>query len=175
MNTPLLAPSSLRFRAIGAAAAVALCGAFVVVAFAPILLPAEWRALPMAAFHAFCHQLPERSPHVGGVQLAACWRCVGFYAGLVAGALLLPLTGRLDARLNRNAKWWLLGALGLMAADWAGPLVGYWENTWASRLATGGFLGAVAGYLFARALAVAAKPRATDAELAAADAALDAP
>jgi uncharacterized membrane protein len=139
----------------GAATATLLCSLLLAVALAPALVPPQWRMLPMAAFHTLCHQLPDRSPHLDGVQLAACWRCTGFFAGLIVGALLLPLTGRLDARLNAGAKWWLVGALGLMALDWAGPVVGYWDNTWTSRAATGGLLGAVAGYLFARALAVA--------------------
>ncbi len=148
----------------GTGAAGALCGLLLVGAVSPILIPAEWRMLPMTVFHAFCHQLTDRSPHVDGVQLAVCWRCLGIYAGLVCGAVLLPLVGRGDAWINRNAKWLLLGALMLTGVDWAGPVVGYWDNTWASRVATGAALGAVAGYLFARALAVAfrSKPQLDD-------------
>lgn len=139
----------------GTATAGGLCALLLVGIVSPVLLPDEWRMLPMAVFHAFCHQLADRSPHVDGIQLAVCWRCMGFYAGLVGGALLLPLVGRGDAWINGNAKWLLLGALVIMGADWAGPQVGYWDNTWASRMTTGLLLGTVAGYLFARALAVA--------------------
>ena len=31
--------------------------------------------------HLWCHQLPERSPHVWGVQLPLCWRCSGIFLG----------------------------------------------------------------------------------------------
>ncbi len=161
MNTAALphARSLTRFRWMGTGVAGALCGLLLVGALSPAFLPIGWRMLPMTVFHAFCHQLSDRSPHVDGVQLAVCWRCLGIYAGLVIGALLLPLVGRGDVWINRNAKWLLLGALVLTGLDWAGPVVGYWDNTWLSRMATGGGLGAVAGYLFARALAVAFRGR----------------
>jgi hypothetical protein len=82
---------------------------------------------------------------------------MGIYAGLVLGALALPLSGRADGWIDAQAKWLLLASLAIMAVDWAGPVVGYWDNTWASRVATGGLFGVVAGYLFARALALAFK------------------
>ena len=31
-----------------------------------------------------CHQLPERSPHLFGVQLPLCWRCTGILFGALA-------------------------------------------------------------------------------------------
>ena len=31
-----------------------------------------------------CHQLPERSPHIWGVQLPLCWRCTGIFLGALA-------------------------------------------------------------------------------------------
>lgn len=30
-----------------------------------------------------CHQLPERSPHIAGVQMPLCWRCTGITLGVV--------------------------------------------------------------------------------------------
>lgn len=66
--------------------------------------------LAMLAGGLWCHQMPERSPHVWGVQLPVCWRCSGILIGVgvflvwlltkkrlppfalcVALALLLPL------------------------------------------------------------------------------------
>ena len=40
----------------------------------------------------FCHQLPERSPHLWGAQLPLCWRCTGIALG--ACALLAWLVAR---------------------------------------------------------------------------------
>ena len=39
-----------------------------------------------------CHQLPERSPHLFGVQLPLCWRCTGILLGALA--LFLWLTAK---------------------------------------------------------------------------------
>lgn len=33
----------------------------------------------------WCHQMPERSPHLWGAQMPLCWRC----SGIAAGALML--------------------------------------------------------------------------------------
>jgi uncharacterized membrane protein len=32
----------------------------------------------------FCHQLPERSPHIFGAQVPLCWRCTGIALGALA-------------------------------------------------------------------------------------------
>jgi uncharacterized membrane protein len=32
----------------------------------------------------WCHQLPERSPHLFGVQMPLCWRCTGIFIGALA-------------------------------------------------------------------------------------------
>jgi uncharacterized membrane protein len=44
-----------------------------------------------------CHQLPDRSFHVAGRQLAVCGRCTGLYVSALAGALaalLISLRGK---------------------------------------------------------------------------------
>jgi uncharacterized membrane protein len=45
-------------------------------------------ALVYAAGSMVCHQRPERSFHRHGVQYPVCARCLGLYAGAVAGATL---------------------------------------------------------------------------------------
>jgi uncharacterized membrane protein len=35
-----------------------------------------------------CHQLPDRSFHLGGIQLPVCARCLGIYAGSAVGAVI---------------------------------------------------------------------------------------
>lgn len=42
------------------------------------------RAL-MAIGSIWCHQIPDRSPHLFGAQMPLCWRC----SGITGGALLL--------------------------------------------------------------------------------------
>lgn len=32
----------------------------------------------------WCHQLPERTPHLFGVQMPLCWRCSGIFLGALA-------------------------------------------------------------------------------------------
>lgn len=39
-----------------------------------------------------CHQIPERSFHLGEFQLPVCARCLGIYAGFAAGACAQVLT-----------------------------------------------------------------------------------
>ena len=39
------------------------------------------------AFAPICHQLPERSFAPGGAPMAVCARCLGAYAGFLAGAM----------------------------------------------------------------------------------------
>jgi uncharacterized membrane protein len=37
----------------------------------------------------WCHQIPERSPQLFGVQFPLCWRCTGIAAGTVALAIYI--------------------------------------------------------------------------------------
>jgi uncharacterized membrane protein len=122
-------------------------------AAAPPLMPEPYRMLIMQAFHTVCHQIPERSPHWDGVQLAVCHRCFGIYLGLTAGTLSFPYTGRWDKSLMRLASYLLLGAVLIPGTDWLLNVLGVWTNTPASRFITGGIFGVTAGYFFARALA----------------------
>jgi uncharacterized membrane protein len=78
-----------------------------------------------------CHQIPERSFHLGGFQLPVCARCLGIYAGFAAGAwtqvLVLPAP-------SRN---WPLGpasarrVLVVSALPTALTLVLEWSGVWA--------------------------------------------
>ena len=40
------------------------------------------------AYHATCHQLPERSLFIFGYQMAVCARCFAIYAAFLAGGIL---------------------------------------------------------------------------------------
>lgn len=41
-----------------------------------------------------CHQIPERSFHLGGFQLPVCARCLGIYAGFAVGGWIHLLPAR---------------------------------------------------------------------------------
>ncbi len=45
----------------------------------------------------FCHQRPERSPHLFGAQLPFCWRCTGIIVGTVVLLILLAFRRRLPS------------------------------------------------------------------------------
>jgi len=69
----------------------ALTGALILLIYLPVI--AFWLGIPALAhlayflFAPFCHQLPERSFHISGVQLSVCARCMGIYLGIFAGTL----------------------------------------------------------------------------------------
>ena len=142
----------------GWAGAVLMGGGLVGLASLPPLLSEGAYAALMHGFAPFCHQMPGRSPYIDGVQLAVGHRCYGLYGGVLLGALLFPLAPH---GLFRG-RWpgALLIACGLPAAvDWSVTAVlGLWENTPFSRMATGLLFGAAAGLLLARALTQAAQP-----------------
>jgi len=99
----------------------------------------------MAAFGAACHQLPARSLHVDGVQIAVCDRCLGIYSGLFVGSLAMWALRMTWQRFETMGRYVLLGALVPLGIDWIGPVVGLWQNVPVSRAITGFLFGAAAG------------------------------
>jgi uncharacterized membrane protein len=88
------------------------------------------------AYGRVCHQIPERSVWVQGHPIAVCARCFGIYLGYFAGLLIYPVAReRLNAGLP--PRRWLILALSPVAVDFAGGYLGLFENTLASRTATG--------------------------------------
>lgn len=63
------------------------------------LLPPLVSAVVYAAGSVVCHQIPERSFHLGASQLAVCARCLGIYAGGAGGAVVTALALRLPVRV----------------------------------------------------------------------------
>lgn len=47
-------------------------------------------------FKFICHQLPERSYFMWGVQMPVCARCFGIYSGMVLGLLVYPFFKKLN-------------------------------------------------------------------------------
>lgn len=121
----------------------------------PLLGPGPREAI-MAGYGVLCHQLPGRSFALGGVPLALCHRCMGVAAGLVLGALALPLLAR--ARPEERARRLLPASLVPLALDWGAGVLGLWANTPESRLLTGAVFGLAAGAVYAGALARRPRP-----------------
>ncbi len=148
-----------RARRGGALVATALAGVLCVLIASPPFLGEAGRTVIMQAFHAVCHQLPERSFHVSGEAMAVCHRCTGIYAGLLMGALLFPLLARADAFLWHHSRLLLGLSLLPMAVDWTGDALGLFANTPVSQATTGLVFGFAAAYLLARGLAGLFAPR----------------
>ncbi len=112
----------------------------------------------MHAFTTVCHQLPDRSPSVGGIPLAVCHRCYGIYWGIpVASFAYLALRGR-GPIPRKIAPYVLVASLIPIVIDWSGDVLGIWANTPVSRMITGLVFGVVAGHFFVTAM-VDAFPR----------------
>lgn len=109
----------------------------------PLLSP-EGRAVVMHLFAPVCHQIPVRSPFLGGVQIAICDRCAGIYLGLVLGVATVWGGHRLWQWAGRYDRYLLLSSLVPMGIDWIGPLFGLWPNAPTSRALTGLIFGLVA-------------------------------
>jgi uncharacterized membrane protein len=105
----------------------------------------SWAATVYHAFGYVCHQLPERSFHLLGHPLAVCSRCTGLYSGFAIASLLYPLVRSLS-RTDTPARRWLLLAAIPMAVDVGLDVIGVWQNTYYSRLATGLLLGSIATF-----------------------------
>ena len=113
-------------------------------ALLPPFLPPEVGGMLSRAFAPACHQMPARSPHIGGVPIAICDRCTGIYAGLVLGVLGTGWGRSLWHRFGPWRRYVLLGAFVPLGLDWAAPLVGLWPSVPLSRALTGLLFGGVA-------------------------------
>lgn len=90
----------------------------------------QWRA----AFRIMCHGLPHRSLDLFGVPMPICARCVGIYAGLLAGLFAFWLIPLLRERVMRVVA---MVAVTPLAIDGLTQLTGLRESTNPLRLATG--------------------------------------
>lgn len=96
---------------------------------------------PLYNFFSYaCHQISERSFHIGHEQFAVCSRCFGVYFGLLAGFAIYPLWRNID-EIEPIQRFWLFLSLIPIAIDWSLTIFGIWENNHASRFITGLILG----------------------------------
>ena len=113
-------------------------------ALLPPFLPAEMQGVVRGCFASVCHQMPSRSPHIGGVPIAICDRCSGIYLGVVLGVAVTRWGRSLWTVLGRQGRYLLLGSLVPLGVDWVAPVVGLWQNGPISRALTGLLFGIVA-------------------------------
>ena len=114
-------------------------------------------AAPVYLFASFvCHQIEERSFHVGGQPLPVCARCLGIYAGAAAVAGLgclagfrRPLARWPAARFRRIAVVAALPTAVTVVAEW----LGVWATSNSQRASAGLLLGAAAALVVVGAVA----------------------
>jgi uncharacterized membrane protein len=97
-----------------------------------------------------CHQRPERSFHLAGIQLPVCARCFGLY---LSGATGLAVASRRRRALSARAVRALLALAALpivstVALEWLGAI----QPTNVQRMLTGLPLGFAAGVVIVRSL-----------------------
>jgi uncharacterized membrane protein len=105
-------------------------------------------ALIYAAGSVVCHQLPERSFHLGVYQFPVCARCLGIYAGLflIAGVAFfaigvrpqLPVWGQTPSTRRLLVVVGAMPTVVTVLLEW----VGVWQTSNAARFVAGLPLGA---------------------------------
>jgi uncharacterized membrane protein len=83
------------------------------------LLPAPLAAFVYGFGSLICHQRPERSFWLAASQLPVCARCLGIYAGIVAGAATAPVLG-LVRRPRLPIVLATIPAIASLVAEWSG-------------------------------------------------------
>ena len=118
---------------------------------APLLMASGHHTLADLIYRPFgliCHQLPDRSFHIFGYEMAYCERCFAIYAG----TLILGLLYGLSNKAIRPATILECALLSLpMAIDGFTQLFDWRQSTWELRVITGSiFAVAVAWLIFPR-------------------------
>jgi len=127
--------------------------------FTAPLLPTAISACVYAVGSLVCHQLPDRSFHLGAYQLPVCARCVGIYCGAVVGAVAMMVPTGFSARrmketlISRRARWMLMAAALPTLTTVVLETAGVWPATNGVRAAAGFPLGLVAALMVMSALA----------------------
>lgn len=108
-------------------------------------------------FAPVCHQIPARSFHWAGFPMAVCGRCLGIYAGFLAGLIANPWVERFSPRRDvgsRPHRYRLPRPLVFLAfslpiaLDFAAGLIGLWDSTNTVRFATGALWGGLLPFYF---------------------------
>lgn len=92
-------------------------------------------------FDLLCHQDPERSFAVSGIQMAVCSRCFGIYGFLTISWMGLPVYAYFKNSSFDRELVWLIIAILLNLTDLIGNYFGFWTNTHTSRVILGSVFG----------------------------------
>lgn len=119
---------------------------------AGIFIAPEWADMPgirgsvseffYKFFSSSCHQLDDRSFHIGGHKLGVCSRCTSIYLGFLLGILLYPFI-RKTSNLDMPSLWILFAAVALMGVDVGLDILDIVKNTFITREITGAIIGLV--------------------------------
>ncbi|HQZ39303.1 MAG TPA: DUF2085 domain-containing protein [Vicinamibacterales bacterium] len=132
----------LERKDLGLIAAVAGALAWALTIVASPVLAAQSGALVGVVYaigSVVCHQLPDRSFHLAGIQLPVCARCAGLYIGAAAGLVVWAFRARGPSRPwpRRHALATLAVAAVPTAVTVASALAGTGDpaNVWRAGLA----------------------------------------
>ncbi len=104
-------------------AALASFGWLALLVSAPVL-PSAFAAVLYLVGSFICHQIPERSFHLGAFQLPVCARCLGIYAGAALGTLAAAVRALPRRPLRVRVRMLTLVAViptaMTVAMEWAG-------------------------------------------------------
>ena len=98
-----------------------------------------------------CHQRPERSFHLAGVQQPVCARCTGLYVSGAVGALVAWLVSR-RPRMPRRTRVVIAAAAIPTAVSVALEFIGLLHSSNTLRAMSALPLGAAAGWIFIQSL-----------------------
>lgn len=105
-----------------------------------------------AVFAPLCHQRSDRCFILAGHPLAVCGRCLGIYAGFLAGLVFYPLVRGFSRLALPGPRLFLLATLPL-ALDGLAGVLGVWESPIGVRLATGLVWGSLLPFYFVTGMA----------------------
>jgi uncharacterized membrane protein len=116
---------------------------------APLLRSRSSGAAPFfyALFSPICHQIPERSFFLRGFPLAVCGRCLGIYAGFLAGLVLYPFVRGFSRIALPAARLFVLMSVPV-GLDFLIGFLKVWQSPIEVRFATGFLWGVLLPYYF---------------------------
>lgn len=98
-----------------------------------------------ALYSKSCHQIKERTFFIFGAYLPVCVRCFSIYTGFLLGCFSFPFIRKFNF-FNFPKLWIFFIAVVMIIIDVGFHLVGLLENSFITRVITGGFIGFVSAF-----------------------------